>query len=112
MADDVTGLSRRSFLTGRMPPPAAEAGAAAPLIAGIGAGCLAAAGVDCQLCRDACAEDAIAFRPRRGGPFLPSIRASLCTGCADCLAVCPTAAIQLVPAPDAAQEAARGAAHG
>lgn len=99
MANDVAGLSRRSFLRGRVTIPTADT--AGSQIVTIGAGCLAVAGIDCQLCRDACPEDAIAFVPRRGGPFLPSIRAALCTGCSDCLPVCPTAALHLAPTSEA-----------
>ncbi len=102
MANDVAGLSRRNFLKGRVTVPTSETtGSEIAHIVSIGAGCLAAAGIDCQLCRDACAEGAIAFVPRRGGPFLPSIRAALCTGCGDCLAVCPTAALHLAPTSEA-----------
>lgn len=102
MTNEVAGLSRRNFLRGRVTVPAADtAGTQTAHIATVGPGCLAAAGTDCQLCRDACPEGAIAFVPRRGGPFLPSIRAALCTGCSDCLPVCPTAALHLAPTPEA-----------
>ncbi|HUG60258.1 MAG TPA: ferredoxin-type protein NapF [Methylomirabilota bacterium] len=61
----------------------------------IGDGCLPFEGVVCQSCRDACPESAIRFQPRRGGPFLPDIRVSACTGCGACIAPCPTSAIRL-----------------
>lgn len=66
-------------------------------VATIGSGCLARGGVSCQSCRDACAHDAIRFRPRIGGPFLPELLAEECTGCGACLSICPGAAISLAP---------------
>ncbi len=123
--DDLPDPSRRLFLTGGLkarsgaprPEPASGrdpggtplADAApgtcpgadpdeGPLAAMIGTRCLPLRGVDCQLCRDACPGEAIGFRPRRGGPFTPHVRLANCTGCGDCLPVCPTAAIALWPA--------------
>lgn len=61
----------------------------------IGDQCLSHSSVDCQACRDYCPVNAIRFRPRRGGPFLPEIAADACTGCGACVAVCPTAAISI-----------------
>lgn len=63
----------------------------------IGSACLTHAGVVCHACGDACPEQAIRFVPRRGGPFLPSLRAAACTGCGACIARCPTEAITPVP---------------
>ena len=83
------GPSRRSFLAGRL--DAADG----PAVAAIGAGCLPFEGVDCQLCRDACAAGAVRFRPVRGGPFVPRIAVDACTGCADCVPACPTGALVL-----------------
>ncbi|HTO31428.1 MAG TPA: ferredoxin-type protein NapF [Pararhizobium sp.] len=59
--------------------------------------CLAVNYVDCQACRDGCPADAIRFRPRRGGPFLPSLDADACTGCGACIGLCPTASISMRP---------------
>lgn len=67
----------------------------------IAAHCLPRAGIDCQACRDACPQEAIRFPPRRGGPFLPQVTASLCTGCGACVAPCPVSAIELRPVPEA-----------
>lgn len=57
--------------------------------------CLASNRVECQSCRDACPEQAIRFRPRVGGPFLPALAADACNGCGACISVCPVAAIEL-----------------
>lgn len=64
-----------------------------PVVAGIGPSCLAVNFVDCQSCRDACPTAAIRFRPRRGGPFVPELDPSACTGCGACLSVCPADAV-------------------
>ena len=91
-------VSRRAFLTGiprssgRRQTPA---GAAEVHIAAISDDCLARAGVFCMSCRDACAEQAIRFRPRVGGLFLPEVIESACSGCGACIALCPTRAITL-----------------
>lgn len=99
MDDFPTNPSRRSFLTGRLdrPPLGDPATETASRIAAVGSGCLPLRGVDCQICRDVCPAEAIRFRPRRGGPFLPDIRAAACTGCGDCGRACPTGAIVLTP---------------
>ena len=81
--------SRRWFLTG---------GAAGPRpdpVARIADGCLARAGVVCQACGDTCPERAIRFQLQRGGPPLPRIDEDRCTGCGECMPVCPVAAITL-----------------
>ena len=49
-------------------------------IVAIGEACIAARGVVCRSCGDACPEEAIDFRPRLGAPALPSLAASRCTG--------------------------------
>lgn len=68
--------------------------AAWPWRAAIGAGCLAAAGVVCQACRDACPASAIRFPPTRGAP-VPALQAEACTGCGACVAACPAQAIAM-----------------
>lgn len=59
--------------------------------------CLAAMGIHCECCRDSCEVNALRFRPRLGGPPIPSLDADCCTACGACLGVCPKDAIALVP---------------
>ena len=66
-------------------------------LAAITDACLARRGTTCMSCRDACPEDAIRFTPRRGGPFLPDLSPTDCTGCGACIAPCPSEAIILRP---------------
>lgn len=66
-----------------------------PHVMAIGPDCLTYMGVDCQACRDGCPAEAIRFRPRRGGPFLPELDSAACTGCGACVSLCPAAAISL-----------------
>ena len=88
-------ISRRAFLTGRRDAPdvTRRTKAALPPIAMISAACLARQGIACQSCRDACPQDAIRFRPRVGGPFLPEVDDALCNGCGACMAPCPAGAV-------------------
>ena len=58
----------------------------------VDASCLEAKGVICRACRDACDARAIAFTAR---PAPPGIDPALCTGCGQCVPVCPTTAIAL-----------------
>ena len=71
-------------------------GRPAPLRAQRGPGCLAEQRVACRLCGEGCAVDAIRFRPRLGGEPLPHIDDTRCTGCGDCLPLCPVQALTLV----------------
>ncbi|MBO9126987.1 MULTISPECIES: ferredoxin-type protein NapF [unclassified Rhizobium] len=66
-----------------------------PYVATIGSECLASRDVACQSCRDGCPEDAIRFRPRIGGPFLPFVSSDRCSGCGACVASCPVDAVEM-----------------
>ncbi|TAH44719.1 MAG: ferredoxin-type protein NapF [Betaproteobacteria bacterium] len=57
--------------------------------------CLAAHGVECRICGEACPTAAIRFRPRLGGVALPALETDACNGCGACLAPCPARAITL-----------------
>ena len=82
-----TALTRRRFL-GAGPAKAPQG----PGI-GIAGSCLARRGVVCQSCADVCPEQAIRFSLQRGGPPLPAVDETRCTGCGACLEVCPAGAI-------------------
>ena len=90
MTGSTATLSRRALLRGgggldeRVSPHAR-----------VGAGCLARRGIVCQSCRDACPEGAIRFRPRLGRVAEPEVDLAACTGCGDCVAPCPVAAIRI-----------------
>lgn len=55
--------------------------------------CLAANGVECRVCGEACPTGAIRFRPRLGGVALPALTLDSCNGCGACFAPCPVRAI-------------------
>ena len=80
-------MSRRRFLGGRHSRDKLRRIA-------IGDLCLARSGVSCMACRDECEVGAIRFKPRLGGPFVPEVDGSLCTGCGNCAPVCPSSAIE------------------
>jgi ferredoxin-type protein NapF len=58
--------------------------------------CLSLTGVACRACEDACAVRAISFQPRMGGAYQLSVDPLACTGCGDCLPVCPVSALELM----------------
>jgi len=66
-----------------------------PVVAAISDDCLAQRRIACQSCAEACSEQAIRFRPRMGGPFVPELDGAKCTGCGACLNICPADAISL-----------------
>ena len=84
-------LSRRAFLGGAEPPPPPEA----PRLAAVGPGCLAQSGVYCRSCAESCEAAALRIRPLPGGRAEVAIDAGRCTGCGDCLGVCPVEALTL-----------------
>lgn len=83
--------TRREFLLGRV--------AASRPVAVVLEGCLERRGIVCQACRDACGEGAMRITPVAVGLSMPVIDASRCTGCGECLAVCPASALALEPRP-------------
>lgn len=83
-------LSRRALLGG-----AGSNDAHGGPHARVGEGCLARHGIVCQSCRDVCPEGAMRFRPRLGQVAAPEVDLAACTGCGECVAPCPVAAIQI-----------------
>lgn len=69
-----------------------------------GDACLAARGIVCWSCRDACETAAIRFAPTRA-VAVPQVDAEACTGCGACVSACPSQAIVLSATPEAAVEA-------
>ncbi|MDR1461897.1 MAG: 4Fe-4S binding protein [Azoarcus sp.] len=66
-----------------------------PLVAAIGAACLPRRGVLCRSCGEYCEANAIRFSLRPGHPAQPDIDTSLCTGCGECVAICPAHAVSI-----------------
>lgn len=64
-------------------------------IAVIDESCLAQKGVTCQSCKDSCeTSEVIRFSWQDRTP-IPVINAERCTGCGECVAVCPTSSIDV-----------------
>jgi ferredoxin-type protein NapF len=57
--------------------------------------CLNRRGVECRVCGEACETRALRFRPAPGGIAALVIEPESCTGCGDCVSVCPVSAITL-----------------
>ena len=57
--------------------------------------CFSIQGVICRLCEEKCPEGAILLIPLCGGYARPQVVAERCTGCGDCLAVCPGGALEM-----------------
>lgn len=64
------------------------------LRAGIGGGCLLHQGVSCRSCTDACEPRALRFDLRSGPVGAVHVEDS-CTGCGDCVGMCPVQAITI-----------------
>lgn len=94
MSDEPIDPRRRSFLMPLARRVTAD-GQPAPLRAVVGPACLAEQRVECRLCGEACDAGAIRFPPRMGGVAAPVVDAARCTGCGDCLPLCPTQALRL-----------------
>lgn len=83
--------TRRQFLFGHALP--------ARGVARVAGTCLGREGIVCQACRDACGPGAVSFLPIARGASAPVVDERRCTGCGECLAVCPARAITLQGAP-------------
>jgi len=64
-------------------------------VAQIKTGCLTSQGVFCRTCGEACEPEAIIFTPVVGHAPTPAINADTCTGCGECIGICPTNVITL-----------------
>ena len=62
----------------------------------LGGSCMALRGVVCRTCGDVCDQRAIRFQMRVGAAAVPLLVLSACTGCGECVAVCPVKAVQVV----------------
>jgi ferredoxin-type protein NapF len=66
-------------------------------VARIKSDCLAHRNVFCCTCGEACEPDAIRFAPAIGRAPSPEINADACTGCGECIDICPADAVVLKP---------------
>ena len=57
--------------------------------------CLSLHAVVCRSCGEACDERAIRFELRTGGNALPGLDPDACTGCGECVSVCPNGSIRI-----------------
>src|SRR5687767_15465032 len=89
----VSNPRRRAFLQARWNDAATSHSNS---VARVESACLARHNVACELCRDACEHAAIRFLPRVP-VAIPRIVTELCTGCGDCVSICPVGAL-VVPA--------------
>jgi len=99
---DECGACRSACTTGAIVPVIAAAPPAFTWRVAIGTGCLAQHRVECRLCADACDARALRFVPALGGVAQLRIDTEACTGCGECVSLCPVAAITMAePAPAA-----------
>lgn len=98
-------VSRRTLLTAVLPLASGRGDASAPSperqpnqqvasISGANA-CVERQGIACRRCAEVCEHSAIRILAREGRGAV--IDAAACTGCGDCVPVCPVETIALVP---------------
>jgi len=90
---EMSNLTRTQFLRGdwRERPVSPSPSA----FAQIKPACLVRQGVYCRTCGETCEPEAIRFAPAVGRPPMPEIDTDACTGCGECVDVCPTDAVFL-----------------
>ncbi|MCU7875840.1 MAG: ferredoxin-type protein NapF [Candidatus Thiodiazotropha sp. (ex Lucinoma borealis)] len=59
--------------------------------------CLSINGVVCRSCGDICEESAIRFKLETGGRSTPLLDQLSCSGCGECVSVCPSHSITITP---------------
>ncbi len=62
----------------------------------VGSQCLALNRVHCRTCQEICESDAISFKLQLGGVATPAIDSNLCSGCGECVALCPVSTITMI----------------
>lgn len=68
------------------------------LKANIQSNCMLKLGISCQICADACLDDALKFDMSQAPSGAMLIDQTACTGCGACLSVCPAGAIEFTSA--------------
>ncbi len=58
--------------------------------------CLNRCGTVCRSCGEHCEASAIRFRPAAGGSLQVEVREEHCSGCGQCVSVCPVGAVSLI----------------
>jgi ferredoxin len=94
----VATISRRGLFKIAIPSERTRVanGARAAMVARFSETCVEGRGVVCRRCGEACGPRAITFQLQPRGLARPRIDDALCTGCGDCMPVCPTHAITFV----------------
>lgn len=90
-------VTRAQFLRGQwreapLPPSSG-------VIAKVDRSCLPRRNESCRLCEDFCELKAIRFIQEEGCLPVPHIVEDVCTGCGDCLGICPVDAIDMQQRP-------------
>ena len=67
------------------------------LVANLNDNCFSARGVICRACGEVCDSRAIRFQQVVGGVTHVSIEFSACTGCGECVSICPAHSISIKP---------------